>query len=200
MIKLRQEDVNNNTSEDDNPFWSSVKNLYPTETESLNTMIEELNKNSTKSQTQISKGMRISGDIELKSVMKHAGAIYGNVDSSEDIELVEDAKIEGDVKAKNLCITFGSITGNITCTEDITTEGPSLITGNLKAVNIQLAGQVEGKIEATNKVKLCKTAVIHGDIIASLIEVEEGALIYGHMIIQEEKTKSYSFVDQSSFA
>ena len=200
MIKLRQEDVNNNTSKDDNPFWSSVKNLYPTETESLNTMIEELNKNTTKDQTQISKGMRISGDIELKSSMKHAGAIYGNVDTSEDIELVEDAKIEGDVKAKNLCITFGAVTGNITCQEDITTEGPSLITGNLKAVNIQLAGQVEGKIEATNKVKLCKTAVIHGDIVASLIEVEEGALIYGNVVIQEDKTKAYSFIDQSSFA
>jgi cytoskeletal protein CcmA (bactofilin family) len=200
MIKLRQQDVNNNTSKDDNPFWSSVKNLYPTETESLNTMIEELNKSTNKNQTHISKGMSINGDVELKNSMKHAGAIYGNVDSSEDIELVEDAKIEGDVKAKNLCITFGAVTGNITCQEDITTEGPSLISGNLKAVNIQLAGQVEGKIEATNKLKLCKTAVIHGDIVASLIEVEEGALIYGNVVIQEDKNKAYSFIDQSSFA
>lgn len=155
-------------------------------------MIEELNRNTHKDQTIISKGMRITGDIELSTAMKHSGEIYGNVLSSNGIEMYEDARIEGDiegdVKSISLQLAFGSVTGNVHCQESIKTEGPSFITGNLKAMTIELSGQVEGKIEALKLVKLCKSAVVHGDIVASTIEVEEGALIYGHMIIQESKT------------
>ena len=102
-----------------------------------------------------------SGGVPGVSVISKAVKITGQVESTEDIQI--NGEVDGDVRG--VSVTVGS---------------NARIKGNVYGDAVELAGTVEGKIEA-QKVVLTSTAHMDGDVIHQDIRIESGAYVSGHL-------------------
>jgi len=93
------------------------------------------------------------------SIISSALSVVGRLESAGDIQI--DGKVEGDIRGQGVRIgTTAVVKGTVT--------------GEL----VELAGTLEGKIEARSAV-LTKTARMTGDIIHQSLQVEEGSFFNG---------------------
>jgi cytoskeletal protein CcmA (bactofilin family) len=97
----------------------------------------------------------------MASVISKALKITGQLESTEDIQI--DGQIEGDVRGVGVKIGQNA-----------------KVKGTVYADEVELAGTVEGKIEA-KKVILTGTARMTGDVSHQDIKVESGAYINGSL-------------------
>jgi cytoskeletal protein CcmA (bactofilin family) len=102
------------------------------------------------------------------SVISKALKITGQLESSEDIQI--DGQIEGDVRG-----VFVKVGQN------------AKVKGTVYGDEVELAGTVEGKIEA-KKVVLASTAHMSGDVVHQDIRIDSGAFIDGHCKPEYGKT------------
>lgn len=94
------------------------------------------------------------------SVISKALKITGQLESTEDIRI--DGEVEGDIHG--VAVTVGN---------------GAKVKGSVYGQTVELAGTIEGKIEA-KKVILTSTAHMSGDVIHQDIRIESGAYIDGH--------------------
>jgi cytoskeletal protein CcmA (bactofilin family) len=102
------------------------------------------------------------------SVISRALKITGQLESTEDIRI--DGEVDGDVRG--VAVTVGN---------------GAKIKGTVLGDAVELAGTVEGRIEA-KKVVLTGTARMTGDIVHQDIKIESGAFIDGHLKPEFGKT------------
>jgi cytoskeletal protein CcmA (bactofilin family) len=113
-----------------------------------------------------------TGGAPAVSVISKALKITGQLESTEDIQI--EGEVEGDVRAVSVGV------------------GPNAkIKGTVRGDHVQLAGTVDGRIEA-KKVVLTRTARMSGDVIHQDITIESGAFIDGHCKPEFGKTGSKS--------
>lgn len=96
----------------------------------------------------------------MTSVISKALKITGQLESTENIQI--DGHIEGDVRGVNVKVGNGA-----------------KVKGTVYGEEVELAGTVEGKIEA-KKVVLTGTAHMSGDVVHQDITIQSGAHIDGH--------------------
>ena len=94
------------------------------------------------------------------SVISKALKITGQLESSEDIRI--DGEVDGDIHGVSVTVGAGA-----------------KVKGSVYGQTVELAGTIEGKIEA-KKVILTGTAHMTGDVIHQDIRIESGAYIDGH--------------------
>jgi cytoskeletal protein CcmA (bactofilin family) len=94
------------------------------------------------------------------SVISRALKITGQLESTEDIQI--DGIVEGDVRAASVKVGAGA-----------------RIKGTVYGDMVELAGTVDGRIEA-KKVVLLRSAHMSGDVVHQDIQIESGAFIDGH--------------------
>jgi cytoskeletal protein CcmA (bactofilin family) len=94
------------------------------------------------------------------SVISKALKITGQLESTEDIRI--DGEVDGDVRGVSVTVGNGA-----------------RVKGTVYGNAVELAGTIEGKIEA-EKVVLTSTAHMSGDIVHRDIRIESGAFIDGH--------------------
>ncbi|HKR19085.1 MAG TPA: polymer-forming cytoskeletal protein [Stellaceae bacterium] len=94
------------------------------------------------------------------SVISKALKITGQLESTEDIQV--DGEVDGDVRG--ISVKIGS---------------NAKVKGTVYGDAVELAGTIEGKIEA-KKVVLTSTAHMSGDVIHQDIKIDSGAYIDGH--------------------
>ncbi|MGD0192871.1 MAG: polymer-forming cytoskeletal protein [Rhizomicrobium sp.] len=102
------------------------------------------------------------------SVISKALKITGQLESSEDIQI--EGQIDGDVRGVNVKVGQNA-----------------KVKGTVYGDQVELAGTVEGKIEA-KKVVLASTAHMSGDVVHQDIRIESGAFIDGHCKPEYGKT------------
>ena len=90
-----------------------------------------------------------------------------------------DLEINGDINIKGDLLIYGQVTGNVNCDGLITTMKDSIVSGSIITNFADISGKVDGNIEAKNKVSLSSTASLSGDLLASIIVIEEGAMFNG---------------------
>jgi cytoskeletal protein CcmA (bactofilin family) len=95
------------------------------------------------------------------SVISRALKITGQLESTEDIRI--DGEVDGDVRGVSVTVGNGA-----------------RIKGTVHGDAVELAGSVEGRIEA-KKVVLTGTARMTGDVVHQDIRIESGAFIDGHL-------------------
>ena len=102
-----------------------------------------------------------------------------------------DLEINGDINIKGDLLIYGQVTGNVNCDGLITTMKNSIVSGSIITNFEDISGKVDGNIEAKNKVSLSSTASLSGDLLASIIVIEEGAMFNGlcKMNSSSEETK-----------
>src|SRR5262249_46235981 len=95
------------------------------------------------------------------SVISRALKITGQLESTEDIRI--DGEVDGDVRGVSVTVGNGA-----------------RVKGTVHGEAVELAGVVEGRIEA-KKVVLTGTARMTGDVFHQDIKIESGAFIEGHL-------------------
>ena len=102
-----------------------------------------------------------------------------------------DLEINGDINIKGDLLIYGQVIGNVNCDGLITTMKNSIVSGSIITNFADISGKVDGNIEAKNKVSLSSTASLSGDLLASIIVIEEGAKFNGlcKMNSSSEETK-----------
>lgn len=93
------------------------------------------------------------------SIISAALTVVGRLESAGDIQI--DGKVEGDVRGQG--VRIGST---------------AVIKGTVTGELVELAGTLDGKIEARSAV-LTKTARMSGDIVHQSLQIEEGSYFNG---------------------
>jgi cytoskeletal protein CcmA (bactofilin family) len=87
--------------------------------------------------------------------------------------------IEGKIRTEGSIRIDGKLHGDLNAKVNIAVGENGVIEGNVSARNISLAGKVSGTVTATEKLVLEGKSVMKGDIRASRLVVDEGAMFDG---------------------
>tara|TARA_Y100001936_G_scaffold56499_1_gene55385 strand:+ start:286 stop:684 length:399 start_codon:yes stop_codon:yes gene_type:complete len=90
-----------------------------------------------------------------------------------------DLEVKGDINIKGDLLIYGKVDGNINCDGLVTTAKGSIVKGYVKTNFADISGTIEGNLEAREKVSLSSTSILHGDLLASILVIEEGASFSG---------------------
>ena len=89
-------------------------------------------------------------------------------------------RIQGEIHGQQDLFLDGEVTGSVTLPNHKLSIGPKgNVKANIKAKNVVLVGNVEGKIEATERVELRSHCRLLGDVRSPHIMIENGAYIKG---------------------
>lgn len=89
-------------------------------------------------------------------------------------------RIEGDIDAEDDLFVDGEVDGNVIAPNHKLYIGPNAnVKANIQAKNVVLAGNLEGNIEASDRVELRGKCTLMGDVRSARILIEYGAFIKG---------------------
>ena len=111
----------------------------------------------------------------METQMTHIGkslVIKGELSCSEDLYI--DGRVEGAIDPRGNCLTIGP-NGHVKA--------------NVNACAVVVQGELEGSIQASDRVDLKQSAVVMGDIAAQRISIDEGAYMKGSVDIQKDAPK-----------
>ncbi len=93
--------------------------------------------------------------------------VKGEIFGSEDLYL--DGTVRGTVRLDGAQVTVGP---------------RGRILADVEADQIIVQGQVEGNLRARQRVEISSAGVVHGDIFAARLHVQEGAVVCGHVTLE----------------
>lgn len=139
----------------------------------------------------ISRGMKLTGDINSDGPIQVAGSVKGNVTTND--KLLVTGKVYGDCSAKEACIENAAVFGNVSTSSEIEVCEGTVIIGDISSDNAVISGAVQGNIDIHGDLALKKSAVVLGNIKSSRIIIEEGAAVSGGI------SQCYAGVDLKKF-
>ena len=90
--------------------------------------------------------------------------------------------IEGDVKGGENLVIDGKVAGTIELRQHVLTVGPTgRVKAELSAKSVVVLGQVNGSIEASERVSIGETGSVEGAITAPRLVVADGAQLQGRV-------------------
>jgi len=99
-------------------------------------------------------------------------------------------KINGQIFTKEDLYVDGDVEGTIESHDNKVTIGPNgRVQAGIRAREVVILGQVQGNVEASDKVDIRKDAKLVGDITTSRISIEDGALFKGSIDIKKAEPK-----------
>lgn len=101
--------------------------------------------------------------------------------SGQTTLISEGCKISGLITGTGDFLVTGEIDGECDFSGTVTLAENGHWVGTIRAVNVIIAGQVEGDIIAAEKIEICNTAKIEGNVTGEAIAVAEGAIVEGVM-------------------
>ncbi len=99
-------------------------------------------------------------------------------------------QINGDVNSDGDMRVDGNIKGLLSSKARLVLGPTALIEGDVKAANIEISGEVQGNIYATELLTIKATAKISGDIISNKLIIEAGAVFNGNSKMNKPKEAS----------
>lgn len=102
----------------------------------------------SKSQSMISKEMKIIGSIESSGSLRIDGTLEGELNCNGNAEIGKEAKIKGNVTAKSVAID-GTVNGNIVAMDKIEMKASAKVSGDIKSKRLSVEDGVSfiGKSE-----------------------------------------------------
>ena len=92
--------------------------------------------------------------------------------------------IKGEVSAREPLTIAGQVTGTIDVGgHPLTLTSVSRIDANIVAHTIVIAGSVNGRLNAEERIVVEQTATLNGDVSAPSLTVHDGAVLQGHLDI-----------------
>ena len=102
----------------------------------------------------------------------------------------DNTEILGSVKVKGSLMIAGTISGDVEADEVVRVAPGAVITGRITAGEVILNGSVGNGIQAVGKVILGEQSSLNGDLIATRLVVEEGAVFSGTGSVTKENENS----------
>ena len=104
-------------------------------------------------------------------------------DRAEDtVTIGATATIRGDITGKGDLAIGGQVEGTVDLPgNDVNIEAKGFMDGGILARNVNIRGKVQGDIEARSKVTIFATGAVIGTIVASRIQIEDGAKFKGRI-------------------
>lgn len=100
-------------------------------------------------------------------------------------------KINGQIFTKEDLYVDGDVEGTIESQDNKVTVGPNgRVQAGIRAREVVILGQVQGNVEAGDKVDIRKDAKLVGDITTARISIEDGALFKGSIDIRKMEAKN----------
>lgn len=99
-------------------------------------------------------------------------------------QIIGDVNSDGDMRVD------GTIKGYLTSKARLVLGSTAVIEGDVKAVNIEISGEVNGNIYASELLTVKATAKINGDIISNKLVIEAGASFNGSCKMNKPKEAS----------
>ncbi len=100
-------------------------------------------------------------------------------------------KINGQIFTKEDLYVDGDVEGTIESQDNKVTIGPNgRVQASIRAREVVILGQVQGNVEAADKVDIRKDAKLVGDIVSARISIEDGALFKGSIDIRKSEVKT----------
>jgi cytoskeletal protein CcmA (bactofilin family) len=102
-------------------------------------------------------------------------------------------KISGQISSKEDLYVDGDVEGTIELREHRLTVGPNgRVVSNVKAREVVILGNVQGNVEASDKLEVRKDARLVGDIKTARIVIEDGAYFKGSIDIAKPESAKFS--------
>jgi len=94
--------------------------------------------------------------------------------------------IEGKIRSQGSVRIDGKLVGEVTASESLAVGITGEIEGNLTAKNVTIGGKVRGTINAAEKIVFEGKSVVRGDIRATRLVIDEGAIFDGRISMTEK--------------
>jgi cytoskeletal protein CcmA (bactofilin family) len=102
-----------------------------------------------------------------------------NADERLETVLGKDASFEGDIEAVGGIRIDGRFKGSVKASGDVVVGESAHIEARITGRNVLIAGEVHGQVEASGKMELTLTGKLFGNLMATKMYVEEGAVFQG---------------------
>lgn len=130
----------------------------------------------------------ITGDIECGEDLIIYGTVQGNVSCKAKLSVY--GTITGNIKAHSFEMSASTVYGDIqSSTECVLVDEDAMVQGNIVANACDIKGRVKGNIDSKTSLTIGSKSVIQGDIMTGLIQVNQGAILRGQVIMNQ--TPSY---------
>ncbi len=87
--------------------------------------------------------------------------------------------VEGTIRSSNSVRIDGKIKGKLICKNTLTVGVNGVIEGEVEAKNAIVGGKINGKVKVTEKLVLESKSILIGDLKASKLLIDEGAVFEG---------------------
>jgi cytoskeletal protein CcmA (bactofilin family) len=95
--------------------------------------------------------------------------------------IASDITIEGKIEGSGHVRIAGRFKGDVNVQGNLTIEVGAKLTGGVRAAKVIIAGELEGNIEAAQRVELLESGVLIGDVKAGTMTVAAGSRMRGQM-------------------
>src|SRR5208282_5360382 len=89
--------------------------------------------------------------------------------------------IDGEISGEEDLVIQGTVKGKIALKESLMVAGSGVVEADIETQNVEIAGQVTGNIQATDRVELKSDCRVIGDIKAPRILIADGASFKGNV-------------------
>ncbi len=129
--------------------------------------------------TVITKGTTINGSIIADCSLDIMGTIIGNIECLGKLSI--SGKVVGDSMASEVFVNTDRLEGSITSEGSVKIAQQTVVLGDVTAASAAIAGAVKGQLDVTGPLIIDSTAVVQGDIKAKAIQINNGAVVNGHV-------------------
>lgn len=91
--------------------------------------------------------------------------------------------VEGKIRTEGSIRIDGKLVGELTAKANVAVGLGGVVEGNLSGKNVTLAGKVSGTVTAAEKLVLESKSTVKGDIRATRLVVDEGAMFDGQCVM-----------------
>jgi cytoskeletal protein CcmA (bactofilin family) len=104
--------------------------------------------------------------------------------------IAQGIKIKGEITGKEDLFIDGTVEGKLELGNGMVTIGPNgKVKADISAREIVVRGQVEGKLEGTEKVQLWSTGRVEGEVRTQRLAIEDGAVLRGEVEAGKELSR-----------
>ncbi len=94
--------------------------------------------------------------------------------------------VEGKIRSQGSVRVDGKLIGDVTATESIAVGLSGEIEGNVTAKTVMVGGKIRGAVNAAEKIVFEGKSVVRGDIRATRLIVDEGAVFDGRVSMSDK--------------
>lgn len=115
--------------------------------------------------------------------------------------IAQGIKIKGEITGKEDLFVDGTVEGKLDLGNGTVTVGPNgKVKADISAREIVVRGQVEGKLDGTEKVQLWSTGRVEGEVRTQRLAIEDGAVLRGQVEAGKEQTRGKESRSTSAFS